>query len=128
MLYISSCEPHLNDRYIKRYLQLSPKSKKNVFAWRFMQLCLQFFFKQGLLPVTHFSTLCVCARTHREIMVQQPHTMIQESFALAFRMKYMTFPWWLSDEEPAYNEGDAGLIPGSGRSPGEGNLKPFQYS
>jgi len=24
--------------------------------------------------------------------------------------------------------GDAGLIPGSGRSPGEGNGSPFQYS
>ena len=28
----------------------------------------------------------------------------------------------------AYNAGDPGLIPGSGRSPGEGNGNPFQYS
>ena len=28
----------------------------------------------------------------------------------------------------AYNAGDLGLIPGSGRSPGEGNGNPFQYS
>ena len=28
----------------------------------------------------------------------------------------------------AANEGDVGLIPGSGRSPGEGNGKPLQYS
>ena len=26
------------------------------------------------------------------------------------------------------NSGDAGLIPGSGRSPGEGNGDPLQYS
>ena len=26
------------------------------------------------------------------------------------------------------NAGDAGLIPGSGRSPGEGNGNPLQYS
>ena len=26
------------------------------------------------------------------------------------------------------NEGDTGLIPGMGRSPGEGNGNPFQYS
>ena len=26
------------------------------------------------------------------------------------------------------NEGDVGLIPGSGRSPGEGNGNPLQYS
>ena len=28
----------------------------------------------------------------------------------------------------ACNEGDLGLIPGSGRSPGEGNGNPLQYS
>ena len=28
----------------------------------------------------------------------------------------------------AYNEGDLGSIPGSGRSPGEGGGYPFQYS
>ena len=28
----------------------------------------------------------------------------------------------------ACNAGDLGLIPGSGRSPGEGNDNPFQYS
>ena len=37
-------------------------------------------------------------------------------------------PWWLSGKESAYNAGDAGLIPGSGRSPGEGNGNSFQYS
>ena len=31
-------------------------------------------------------------------------------------------------KESAYNAGDLGLIPGSGRSPGEGNGNPFQYS
>ena len=30
--------------------------------------------------------------------------------------------------ESAYNSGDLGLIPGSGRSPGEGNGNPLQYS
>ena len=28
----------------------------------------------------------------------------------------------------AYNAGDTGWIPGSGRSPGEGNGSPLQYS
>ena len=31
-------------------------------------------------------------------------------------------------KEPACNAGDLGLIPGLGRSPGEGNGKPLQYS
>ena len=31
-------------------------------------------------------------------------------------------------KESAYNAGDLGSIPGSGRSPGEGNSNPLQYS
>ena len=31
-------------------------------------------------------------------------------------------------KSPAANAGDVGLIPGSGRSPGEGNGNPLQYS
>ena len=30
-------------------------------------------------------------------------------------------PWWLSSIESTCNAGDADSIPGSGRSPGEGN-------
>ena len=40
-------------------------------------------------------------------------------------------PWWLSSKESACNAGDAGdigEIPGSGRSPGEGNGNSLQYS
>ena len=37
-------------------------------------------------------------------------------------------PWWLDGKASAYNEGDLGLIPGSGRSPGEGNSNSLQYS
>ena len=32
------------------------------------------------------------------------------------------------DNESAYDARNPGLIPGSGRSPGEGNRNPFQYS
>ena len=37
-------------------------------------------------------------------------------------------PRWLSGKESACNAGDMGLIPGSGRSPGEGNGNPLQHS
>ena len=37
-------------------------------------------------------------------------------------------PWWLSVKESACNAGDPGSIPGSGRSPGEGNGNPLQDS
>ena len=36
-------------------------------------------------------------------------------------------PWWLSGKESACNAGDAGSIPGSGISHGEGNGNPLQY-
>ena len=35
---------------------------------------------------------------------------------------------WLRSKKSAYNVGDLGSIPGSGKSPGEGNGNPFQYS
>ena len=38
------------------------------------------------------------------------------------------FPGGSDGKESAYNVGDPGLIPGSGRSPGEGNGSPLQYS
>ena len=38
------------------------------------------------------------------------------------------FSWWLSSKESACNVGDVGSIPGSGRSSGEGNGNPLQYS
>ena len=36
--------------------------------------------------------------------------------------------WWLMVKDPPANAGDVGSIPGSGRSPGEGNGNPLQYS
>ena len=36
------------------------------------------------------------------------------------------FPQWLSGKEYACKAGDTGSIPGSGRSPGEGNGNPLQ--
>ena len=38
------------------------------------------------------------------------------------------FPGSSDVKESACNEGDLGLIPGWGRSPGEGNGNPLQYS
>ena len=38
------------------------------------------------------------------------------------------FPGGSDGKASAYNAGDPGLIPGLGRSPGEGNGNPLQYS
>ena len=41
---------------------------------------------------------------------------------------YLGFPGGSDGKESACNTGDPGSIPGSGRSPGEGNGNPLQYS
>ena len=40
----------------------------------------------------------------------------------------MGFPGGSDNKGCAFNVGDLGLIPGSGRCPGEGNGYPLQYS
>ena len=39
----------------------------------------------------------------------------------------MDLPGGSDSKEPACNVGDLGLIPGLGRTPGEGNGNPLQY-
>ena len=43
-------------------------------------------------------------------------------------MYIYAFPGGSEVKASACNDGDLGLIPGSGRSPGEGNGNPLQYS
>ena len=48
---------------------------------------------------------------------------------LFFQLEYNVWASkWLSGKESVCNEGDVVLIPESGRSPGEGNGNPAQYS
>ena len=47
----------------------------------------------------------------------------QVSFLIAY-----AFPGGSDGKASAYNAGDLGSIPGVGRSPGEGNGNPLQYS
>ena len=43
-------------------------------------------------------------------------------------IKLKDFPSGSDGKASAYNAGDLGSVPGSGRSPGEGNGNPLQYS
>ena len=43
-------------------------------------------------------------------------------------LKMLGFPGGSNSKVSVCNVGDPGLIPGSGRSPGEGNGNPLQYS
>ena len=63
-------------------------------------------------------------------------TAILDSFSLFYlpntwkstKFLNLGFPHSSVGKESAYNAGELGLIPGSGRSPGEGNGNPLQYS
>ena len=54
-------------------------------------------------------------------------TTKKQSF-LVSQYSFGDFPGGFYDKESTGNAGDPGSIPGSGRSPGEGNGNPFQYS
>ena len=49
-------------------------------------------------------------------------------FLFSCLMLYLRFPGGPDGKESACNVGDLGLIPGLGRSPGERNGYPLQYS
>ena len=50
------------------------------------------------------------------------------TLTLRSQLVFTGLPWWLSGKVSANNTGDPGSIPGLGRSPGEGNGNPLQYS
>ena len=43
-------------------------------------------------------------------------------------LRHFGLSWWLSGKEPPASAGDVGSIPRLGRSLGEGNGNPLQYS
>ena len=69
-------------------------------AWMFILIC---------------SNLALCVCTHWDLSKFQP-------------MPFGGFAGSSEIKNPPTNAGDTGLIPGSGRSPGEGNGNPLQYS
>ena len=66
--------------------------------------------------------------------VSSPALQIESISSSALRLLYgstftsVHFPGGLDGKASVYNAGDLGLIPGSGRFPGEGNASPLQYS
>ena len=60
----------------------------------------------------------------------QLYTERNEKAGMGFREEvlYLGFPGGSDGKESACNTEDPGLIHGSGRSPGEGNGNPLQYS
>ena len=83
-------------------------------------------------PCKWYHTLFVSVRliSLSRIPCKSIHVVVNGKILLVFKMAecLIGLPWWLSSEESACNAGDSGSIPGSGRSSGEGNGYPFQYS
>ena len=50
------------------------------------------------------------------------------SYSLSLLFPKGRRPWWLGGKESASKAGNTGSIPGPGRSHGEGNGNPLQYS
>ena len=48
--------------------------------------------------------------------------------SVGFLFTVAGLPWWLRSKESTCNAENVSSIPGSGRSPGEGNGNPLQYS
>ena len=98
----------------------------------------------GLIPSTHSNVPQVqnlqvqlmpssnsCKRlTPASRLLINPHPQVssQARIRKAKNRSQTGFPGGSDGKESASNAGDLGLIPGSGRSPGEGNDSPLQYS
>ena len=68
---------------------------------------------------------------HREVvrrLLGFSEDSLDPEFAVEMERSGESFPGGPDGKESAYNVGDLGLIPESGRSPGEGNGNPLQYS
>ena len=64
---------------------------------------------------------------HREL-VRRLLVFSEDSFAVEMERSGESFPGGPDGKESAYNVGDLGLIPESGRSPGGGHGNLLQYS
>ena len=79
-----------------------------------------------------FQTPLACDVNTHAVLVKYPGTSYQPfKFTTLLHTpltRTVIFPQSSVGKESAWKAGDQGLIPGSGRSPAEGNGNPFQYS
>ena len=70
----------------------------------------------------------VGARGHRKLLCLGPQVLLGFRLRDDLLLLVQGFPGSSEVKVSACNVGDLGLIPGSGRSPGEGNGNPLQYT
>ena len=94
--------------------------------------CHGFLNEQERCGARIWQPLCYTAATNSpHVFTLAYATFCDElSSQLIFWSHYISkrLPWWLSSKNPPANAGEVGSVPGSGRSPGEGDGHPLQYS
>ena len=86
---------------------------------------------QGVMPKHHPTFLCDSVAPLLGLWSLEHRTALARLWRTALRLREGTVwvAYWGSDsKESGRNAGDLGLIPGSGRSPGEGNGHPLPCS
>ena len=103
------------------------------FSWSIQLKTQQFYlFKETAFSLTDLSYFYLVSISFSSVVFMilfLPLTLgfVCCSFYSSFRCK-VGFPGSSDSKASACNAGDLGLSPGSGRSPGEGNGNPLQYS
>ena len=110
---------------------VSAKKRESVVTWLHTKLG---FYEQVLEVIHEFleNSLHLKSREQRHKFVppeQRREPSVKGSLSdVVVPFPHKGFPGGSDGKASACNEGDPGSIPGSGRSPGEGNGNPLQYS
>ena len=84
--------------------------------------------KNSCLTPKGFASLIVCSCLAPSTLLKTVVTFFFPPHHVLLSFSSLGFPCGSAGKESACNVGDLGLIPGFGRSPGEGKGYPFQYS
>ena len=92
-------------------------------------LCVEYIMRNAGLEETQ-AGIKIARRNINNLRYADDTTLMAESEEelKSLLMKVKDFPGGSEGKASAYNAGDLGSFPGSGRSPGEGNGNPLQYS
>ena len=84
--------------------------------------------QNGILKFREFLSSLESIHEHQRLTPPLQFPWALATLTLCFTIPRKGLPWWLSGKNLPANAADVGLIPGLGRSPGEGNNYLLQYS